>query len=99
MRWDYRDNASRWREVEALAGLSTPNGLKDFNRATDNRMDATFLTLPSLSGAARTPGRLLLSPEMKHAVCERHAIDCWVTAKYLKTHTLTPPRLTPFPSL
>lgn len=35
MRWDYRDNASRWREVEAPAGLATPNGLKDFSRATD----------------------------------------------------------------
>ena len=40
MRWDYKDNASRWREVEDPAGLSTPNGLKDFNGATNNRTDA-----------------------------------------------------------
>lgn len=33
MRWDYRDNASRWREVKTPAELSTPEGLKDFKRA------------------------------------------------------------------
>jgi len=58
MRWDYRDNASRWREVEAPSGLSTPNGLKDFNRATDNSTDAAVLALqtPWLS-RARPPTR------------------------------------------
>lgn len=49
MRWDYRDNVNRWREVEAPSGLSTPNGLKDFNRATDNRTDAVFTMLETPS--------------------------------------------------
>lgn len=49
MRWDYRDNVSRWREVDAPSGLSTPNGLKDFNGATDNQTDAAFLMLETPS--------------------------------------------------
>lgn len=55
MRWDYGDNGSRWREVEAPAGLSTPKGLKDFNRATDNRTDAAFLALDTPSSAGAHP--------------------------------------------
>lgn len=47
MRWDYRDNVSRWREVYAPSGLSTPNGLKDFNRVTNKSMAPTFFTLES----------------------------------------------------
>lgn len=49
MRWDYRDNVSRWREVYAPSGLSTPNGLKDFNGVTDKSMAPTFFTLESHS--------------------------------------------------
>lgn len=49
MRWDYRDNVSRWREVYTPSGLSTPNGLKDFNGATNNSMAPTFFTLESQS--------------------------------------------------
>lgn len=51
MRWDYRDNVSRWREVYAPSGLSTPNGLKDFNGVTDKSMAPTFFTLESQSCA------------------------------------------------
>lgn len=51
MRWDYRDNVSRWREVYAPSGLSTPNGLKDFNGVTDKSMASTFFTLESQSRA------------------------------------------------
>lgn len=49
MRWDYRDNVSRWREVYAPSGLSTPNGLKDFNGVTDKSMAPAFFTLESQS--------------------------------------------------
>lgn len=49
MRWDYRDNGSRWREVKAPPGLSTPHGLKDFNRATNNQTDDALLTLQTPS--------------------------------------------------
>lgn len=55
MRWDYGDNASRWREVEAPARLSTPKGLKDFNRATTDPTDAAFLTLDTRSSAGAHP--------------------------------------------
>lgn len=55
MRWDYRDNASRWREVVAPAGLSTPDGLKDFSRATNNRTDDAFLTLETLRWSSLVP--------------------------------------------
>lgn len=73
MRWDYRDNVSRWREVYPPSGLSTPNGLKDFNGVTDKSMAPTFFTLKSQScalliqSAPLPPLHLLLDPKIQTA--------------------------------
>ncbi len=82
LRWDYRDNVSRWREAEAPSGLSTPNGLKDFNRATDNRTDAAFTMLKTPSWAGIAPGCPRLARKWKRVVCQRDTVNSKVMEMY-----------------
>lgn len=62
-RRDYGDNVSRWREVSAPSGLSTPKGLKDFNLATETPRTLRWHTHTQVTATTHPP----LTPHASHS--------------------------------